>query len=161
METSSGLILIELDFEAAPVTANNFVDYVESGFYDGTDGNGPTLFHRVINDFMIQGGGYTADGTEKDTLNPIINEAGTSGLSNVRGTISMARTNNPNSATSQFFINHVDNTFLDATNSDAGYAVFGVVTGGMDVVDTIASAATDNSDRPLTDIAILSVEVGD
>jgi cyclophilin family peptidyl-prolyl cis-trans isomerase len=110
---------------------------------------------------MIQGGGYTADGTEKDTLSPIINEAGTSGLSNVRGTISMARTNNPNSATSQFFINHVDNTFLDATNSDAGYAVFGVVTGGMDVVDTIASAATDNSDRPLTDIAILSVEVGD
>ena len=102
-----------------------------------------------------------AAGVIKETLSPIINEAATSGLSNVRGTISMARTNAPNSATSQFFINHVDNLFLDATNTDAGYAVFGVVTDGMDVVDTISSTQTDNTDKPLVDIAILSVQVGD
>jgi cyclophilin family peptidyl-prolyl cis-trans isomerase len=161
METTSGVISIELDFEAAPITSNNFMDYVNSGFYDGGDGNGATLFHRVINDFMIQGGGYTAAGTAKSTLSPIINEASTSGLSNVRGTISMARTNDPDSATSQFFINHVDNTFLDATGSDAGYAVFGLVTDGMDVVDTIASTPTNNSDKPFNDIVILSVEVED
>jgi peptidyl-prolyl cis-trans isomerase A (cyclophilin A) len=161
METTSGVISIELDFEAAPITSNNFMDYVNSGFYDGSDGNGATLFHRVINDFMIQGGGYTAAGTAKSTLSPIINEASTSGLSNVRGTISMARTNAPDSATSQFFINHVDNTFLDATGSDAGYAVFGLVTDGMDVVDTIASTPTNNSDKPFNDIVILSVEVED
>jgi peptidyl-prolyl cis-trans isomerase A (cyclophilin A) len=161
METTSGTIVIELDFYAAPVTANNFMEYVDSGFYDGTDGYGATIFHRVINDFMIQGGGYTAAGVIKETLSPIINEAATSGLSNVRGTIAMARTNAPNSATSQFFINHVDNLFLDATNTDAGYAVFGVVTDGMDVVDTISSTQTDNTDKPLVDIAILSVQVGD
>ncbi len=161
METTAGTIVIELDFDAAPITANNFMEYVDSGFYDGTDGNGATLFHRVIDDFMIQGGGYTAAGVIKETLSPIINEAATSGLSNVRGTIAMARTNAPNSATSQFFINHVDNLFLDATNTDAGYAVFGVVTDGMDVVDTISSTQTDNTDKPLVDIAILSVQVGD
>ena len=161
METTSGTIVIDLDFDAAPVTTNNFMEYVNSGFYDGTDGKEATLFHRVINDFMIQGGGITAAGVAKETLAPISNEAATSGLSNIRGTISMARTSDPNSATSQFFINQVDNLYLDASGSEAGYAVFGVVTEGMDVVDAIASTQTDGNAQPLVDIAILSVRAGD
>jgi len=133
LETSKGDIVIELNRQAAPVTVENFLGYVETGFYDGT------IFHRVIPGFMIQGGGFTKQMAEKRTREPIINEAA-NGLSNKRGTISMARTNDPNSATCQFFINHTDNTPLDSVGG--GYAVFGKVTKGMDVVDAIASVKT-------------------
>jgi peptidyl-prolyl cis-trans isomerase A (cyclophilin A) len=136
LETSMGTIVIELDRQAAPVTAKNFLEYVEAGFYDGT------IFHRVISGFMIQGGGLTADLKKKNTRSPIVNEARNS-PSNTRGTIAMARTNDPNSATSQFFINHKDNAPLDYVDrAHPGYAVFGKVTQGMDVVDAIASVKT-------------------
>jgi len=136
LETSMGNIAIELDRQAAPVTVKNFLEYVQAGFYDGT------IFHRVIPRFMIQGGGLTADLKKKNTRSPIINEAW-NGRSNTRGTIAMARTNDPNSATSQFFINHIDNASLNYVDSaHAGYAVFGKVTQGMDVVDAIASVKT-------------------
>lgn len=136
LETTKGKVIIELDEERAPVTVANFVRYVEEGFYDGT------IFHRVMNNFMIQGGGFTTDMQRKTTQPPIINEA-SSGLKNNRGTIAMARTDNPNSATSQFFINQVDNkplNFVDGSNP--GYTVFGKVIEGMDVVDAIANVKT-------------------
>lgn len=140
LETSMGDILIELDPKAAPVTTKNFLEYVKAGFYDGT------IFHRVIPNFMIQGGGYTADLQRKDTRSPIVNEAN-NGLSNMRGTIAMARTSNPDSATSQFFINHANNAPLDYVSSaQPGYAVFGKVTEGLDVVDAIASVKTTTQD---------------
>ncbi|UCD00383.1 MAG: peptidyl-prolyl cis-trans isomerase [Phycisphaerales bacterium] len=140
LETSMGDILIELDLQAAPVTTKNFLGYVEDGFYDGT------IFHRVIPNFMIQGGGYTEGLVRKDTRSPIVNEA-SNGLSNMRGTIAMARTSNPDSATSQFFINHANNAPLDYVSSaQPGYAVFGKVTGGIDVVDAIASVKTTTQD---------------
>ncbi len=136
LETSMGNIVIELNRQAAPVTVKNFLGYVEAGFYDGT------IFHRVIPGFMIQGGGLTAEMAEKETRDPIVNEA-KNGLSNKRGTIAMARKPDPNSATCQFFINHKDNTPLDyVANANPGYAVFGKVTEGMDVVDAIAAAKT-------------------
>jgi len=136
LETSMGTIVIELDRQAAPVTVKNFLGYVEAGFYDGT------IFHRVIPGFMIQTGGFTKNLERKKTRNPIINEA-KNGLSNKRGTIAMARTGDPNSATSQFFINHRDNTPLDyVAGRNSGYAVFGKVTEGMDVVDAIAAVKT-------------------
>lgn len=136
LETSMGDIIIELNDEAAPVTVKNFLTYVEEGFYDGT------IFHRVINSFMIQGGGFTEQMVRKSTKPPIVNEA-SNGLKNVRGSIAMARTNDPDSATSQFFINHKDNGPLDyVANSNPGYAVFGTTVEGMDVVDAIARVKT-------------------
>lgn len=138
METSVGTITLELDGEKAPETVKNFVKYAKDGFYDGT------IFHRVIDGFMIQGGGFTRDMNQKVTREPIRNEA-MNGLRNRRGTIAMARTMVPDSATSQFFINLVDNDFLDFTAPTAqgyGYAVFGEVTDGMEVVDAIAKVKT-------------------
>jgi len=138
MQTSEGDITIELNEEKAPDTVKNFLAYVDEGFYDGT------VFHRVIKDFMIQGGGFTQDYSRKPTHAPVHNEAD-NGLKNNRGTIAMARTNNPNSATSQFFINHKDNEFLNYRSPDVrgwGYCVFGEVVDGMDVVDRIAAKPT-------------------
>ncbi len=138
METSKGTILLELDDEKAPETVKNFVSYIASGHYDGT------IFHRVIDGFMIQGGGFTKDMNQKATQAPIRNEAA-NGLKNKRGTIAMARTMVVDSATSQFFINLVDNDFLDftaPTTQGYGYAVFGKVVEGMDVVDAIAKVKT-------------------
>lgn len=136
MKTSLGTITLELDGEKAPETVANFVQYAKDGFYDGT------IFHRVIKDFMLQGGGFTPDMQKKPTRDPIQNEA-KNGLKNKRGTIAMARTSAPHSATAQFFINHKDNDFLDYPSRDGwGYAVFGKVVSGMEVVDAIASQPT-------------------
>lgn len=136
LDTSKGEITIELDAENAPTTVDNFMKYVDAKFYDNL------IFHRVIPKFMIQGGGFDAQMNQKreGMRAPIRNESG-NGLTNRRGTIAMARTSNPNSATSQFFINHADNPFLDRGD---GYAVFGKVTAGMDVVDKIARMETGN-----------------
>ncbi|MCL2915454.1 peptidyl-prolyl cis-trans isomerase [Shewanella corallii] len=136
--TNFGDIEIELDMETTPVTAKNFLKYCEDGFYDNT------IFHRVIDGFMIQGGGFTPEMREKDTREPIVNEANR-GLKNVTGSIAMARTDAPHSATAQFFINLEDNDFLDhfaTTNRGWGYCVFGKVTAGMDVVNAIAKVKT-------------------
>lgn len=140
VKTSLGEITIELDEEKAPETVKNFLGYVKDGFFD------KTVFHRVIEGFMIQGGGFALkeDGTieQKETKDPIQNEA-KNGLKNARGTIAMARTGDPHSATAQFFINHADNSNLDYPSFDGwGYAVFGKVVGGLDVVDKIAGVAT-------------------
>ena len=138
LQTNKGLIVIELYPDQAPQSVANFLAYVDAGFYDGT------IFHRVIPDFMIQGGGFTADLEKKTTRDPIPNEAD-NGLKNERGTLAMARTNDPNSATAQFFINHKDNAFLDHSGKNPrgwGYAVFGRVTDGMSVVDAIATTPT-------------------
>ncbi|MHC4076353.1 MAG: peptidylprolyl isomerase [Planctomycetota bacterium] len=136
LQTNMGNIVIELNEEAAPITVKNFLQYANEGFYDGT------IFHRVINGFMIQGGGMTTDMRPKQTKAPIKNEAN-NGLKNDRGTIAMARTNNPHSATSQFFINLKDNDFLNyAPAKNPGYAVFGKVVEGMEVVDKIAAVKT-------------------
>jgi peptidyl-prolyl cis-trans isomerase B (cyclophilin B) len=136
LQTNMGNIVMELNKEAAPITVKNFLGYANEGFYDGT------IFHRVINGFMIQGGGMTADMRSKQTNTPIKNEAN-NGLKNDRGTIAMARTNNPHSATSQFFINLKDNDFLNyAPAKNPGYAVFGKVVEGMEVVDKIAAVKT-------------------
>ena len=149
LETSAGDIVIELDAAKAPKSAENFVQYVKAGHYDGT------IFHRVISNFMIQGGGMTADRREKATRAPIALEA-RNGLVNTRGTVAMARTNDPNSATSQFFINVKDNDFLNAAQSrdGNGYAVFGKVTSGMDVVDKIRNAPTGPDDFPNEPVVI-------
>lgn len=155
--TSMGTFTIELDAENAPITVENFLAYVDSGHYDGDDDLGATVFHRVVSDFVVQGGGYTADGTLKDTLDPIDLESD-NGLSNVRGTIAMARTNRPNSATCQFYINTVDNTFLDYSATNDGYAVFGTVVDGMDTIDAIEAVEVDGSDQPLEDIVITDAE---
>ena len=162
LTTSYGDIVLELDQENAPISTENFLSYVESGFYN------ETIFHRVISGFMIQGGGLTADMNEKPSgTAPIQNEAN-NGLSNDRGTIAMARTMDPHSATSQFFINHKDNGFLNHTGETSqgwGYAVFGVVTDGMDVVDQIAEVATGSSgayqDVPQEVITIESVVISE
>ncbi len=138
LETTLGDIIIELNPAAAPKTVENFLSYVKSGFYNNT------LFHRVIKGFMIQGGGFTDTMQQKDTSSAIMNEAD-NGLKNRRGTIAMARTSAPHSATSQFFINTVDNTMLDFTGRTGrgwGYCVFGKVTSGMDVVDAIENQPT-------------------
>ncbi len=136
LKTSKGDITLELDAEKAPLSVQNFLAYVDAGFYDGT------IFHRVIPDFMIQGGGLDPDMTKKVTRDPVQNEA-KNGLKNLRGTIAMARTQDPHSATAQFFINHKDNANLDYPSFDGwGYAVFGRVTDGMDVVDAIAASPT-------------------
>ncbi|MHC4463722.1 MAG: peptidylprolyl isomerase [Planctomycetota bacterium] len=157
LETSMGDIVLALEEEAAPVTVKNFLTYMEEGFYDGT------IFHRVIPNFMIQGGGLTVDMRRKKTHEPIINEA-SNGLRNDRGTIAMARTNNPNSATAQFFINHKNNTPLNyVENRKPGYAVFGKVIEGMDVVDAIAAVKTTRKGRfanlPVKPVVIKSAKV--
>ena len=146
LNTSSGDIVIELDAAKAPKTVENFLSYVKAGHYDGT------VFHRVIPSFMIQGGGMTADMKEKTTRAPIALES-RNGLSNARGTVAMARTSDPNSATAQFFINVNNNDPLDAANSrdGNGYAVFGKVVAGMEVVDKIRGAAT-GSQGPHNDV---------
>ena len=153
--TSLGGIVLELEPAAAPITVNNFLSYANSGFYRNT------LFHRVISGFMFQGGGYTTGLVKKDgQKDPIVLESN-SGLTNLRGTVAMARTNDPNSATSEFFINHVDNGFLNYSATNPGYAVFGKVVQGMEVVDVIASKATavtnGFSDVPKEDVAITAV----
>jgi cyclophilin family peptidyl-prolyl cis-trans isomerase len=159
LETTKGNIDIELYPDKAPQTVANFLGYVKAGHYDGT------IFHRVIPDFMIQGGGYTADMSEKDTNAPIQNEAD-NGLKNARGTLAMARTGDPHSATAQFFINVKDNDFLDFRSKDQmgwGYAVFGKVVGGMEAVDAIVGAPTTNfgpmSDVPVDTILIKSAKL--
>jgi peptidyl-prolyl cis-trans isomerase B (cyclophilin B) len=157
LTTNHGEILIELDAEKAPVTAANFEQYVRDGHYDGT------LFHRVINGFMIQGGGFNSDFSEKSTRAPIQNEA-KNGLKNTVGTLAMARTNAPHSATAQFFINVSNNGFLDYPGQDGwGYCVFGRVVEGMDVINAIKGVATGNkhghSDVPKNDVVIEKAEV--
>ena len=156
LATTLGDIIIELNTEKAPVTTENFLNYVRDGFYDGT------IFHRVIPNFMIQGGGFNDQMMQKMTQDPVKNEAD-NGLTNDRGTIAMARTQDPDSATAQFFINHKDNAFLNHTSPDVkgwGYCVFGKVTEGMDVVDAIAAVSTTNraghSDVPEDVIVITS-----
>jgi cyclophilin family peptidyl-prolyl cis-trans isomerase len=156
MKTSQGVILLELDAKLAPITTANFLKYADEGFFDGT------IFHRVIDNFMIQGGGFTEKFESKDGHAPIKNEAN-NGLKNARGTIAMARTNNPHSATSQFFINVKDNNFLDYTPSNPGYAVFGKVVKGIEVVDKIKSIPTGAggifpTDVPQTPVIIESVK---
>ena len=159
METSKGVITMELDSENAPVSVENFVTYARAGHYDGT------VFHRVIPGFMIQGGGFDTDMKQKATNPPIKIEAD-NGLKNTRGTVAMARTSDPNSATSQFFINVADNAFLDHTSPTQqgwGYAVFGKVTDGMDVVTSIEKVKTGSShgqsDVPLTEVLIQKVTI--
>ena len=159
LKTTLGDIVIELDYDKAPKTAKNFEEYVKSGFYKGT------IFHRVIKGFMIQGGGLTADLSQKETLDPIENEAD-NGLKNDRGTIAMARTQDPHSATAQFFINTVNNSFLNFRSNDIngwGYCVFGKVVKGMDVVDAIEKSKTTTvayyQDVPVETIEILDAQV--
>jgi peptidyl-prolyl cis-trans isomerase B (cyclophilin B) len=159
MQTNYGTIVIELGPEYAPKTVENFLNYVNSGFYNGT------LFHRVISNFMIQGGGMTTGMHEKKTNPPIENEAA-NGLSNKVGTIAMARTSDPHSASSQFFINVANNRFLDHTGKTPkawGYCVFGEVSEGMDVVNKIKEVATTSraghQDVPVEDVVIESAEV--
>jgi len=154
LQTNHGDITIELNHEKAPVTAANFEQYVRDGFYDGT------LFHRVIDGFMVQGGGFDLDFNQKPTRDPIENEAD-NGLKNTKGTLAMARTQDPNSASSQFFINVNDNTFLNHTGKNLqgwGYAVFAEVTDGMDVVDAIRKVSTTrrgmHADVPAEDVVI-------
>lgn len=157
IKTSSGDIKIELDAEKAPKSAANFIDYANSGYYNGT------IFHRVIDNFMIQGGGFTADLKQKPTKAAIPIESD-NGLKNTRGTLAMARTSDPNSATSQFFINVKDNDFLDfrgKNTRDYGYTVFGRVIDGMDVVDKIKKTKTTSKgmyqDVPVETVEIISV----
>ncbi len=159
MQTNHGAIVIELDAQKAPKTAANFLAYAKAGFYDGT------IFHRVISGFMIQGGGFGPGMKQKPTQAPVENEA-VNGLRNNRGTLAMARTNDPHSATAQFFINLVDNDFLNFTSPTPrgwGYCVFGRVVEGMDVVDKIKGVATGSraghQDVPMDDIVIERVEV--
>ena len=158
--TTLGSFTVELDPDAAPKTVANFLEYVESDFYQGT------TFHRVIKTFMIQGGSpAAADGSTKTLRSPVVNEAkqaSEKGLKNVRGAIAMARTSNPDSATSQFFINVVDNVRLDYPNPDgAGYCVFGHVVEGMETVDNIRNVETAPGDRPVTAVVITSAKLLD
>jgi cyclophilin family peptidyl-prolyl cis-trans isomerase len=152
-KTSKGDFTIELLTKEAPISSENFAAYVDAGYFD------QTIFHRVIPGFMIQGGGFTEDMKQKKTNDPIQNEA-KNGLKNVRGTLSMARTNDVNSATSQFFINLKDNDFLDHKPGNFGYAVFGRVTAGMDVIDAIAAVKTGrkgmHDDVPLEAVVVSS-----
>jgi len=159
LKTNRGEIVLELDSEKAPKTAENFIQYVKEGHFDGT------IFHRVIGNFMIQGGGFAAGMKEKPTRAPIENEA-KNGLSNLNGTIAMARTMDPHSASSQFFINVADNKFLDYPGQDGwGYCVFGKVTGGMDVVDQMKSVDTTtrmgHQDVPVEDLVIEKATLDD
>lgn len=159
LETNLGPITLELDPQAAPASVKNFLNYAQAGFYD------ETIFHRVIAGFMVQGGGFTSDMIRKPTREPVSNEA-FNGLRNERGTLAMARTRDPHSATAQFFINLVDNDFLNHTAKTPrgwGYTVFGRVVDGMDVVDAIAAVKTGNvdgmGDVPLDTVVIQSARV--
>ncbi len=159
LTTTLGAITIQLNTEKAPISSKNFIQYVKDGFYEGT------IFHRVIPGFMAQGGGFTADFAQKKTNDTIKNEAD-NGLKNTRGSLAMARTSDPDSATAQFFINYKDSSFLDHTSptpSGWGYAVFGEVIEGMDVVDEMAKMPTGNhgghQDVPKTDIVINKAEI--
>jgi len=160
LHTSKGPITLELFSDQAPISVENFLEYARSGHYDGT------IFHRVIGNFMIQGGGFDAEMQQRPVRDPIQNEAD-NGLSDARGTVAMARTGMPNSATAQFFINVVDNPALDHRGTQSGrtwgYAVFGRVTEGMDVVDEIRQVATDNrgpmADVPVEPVVIERVEI--
>jgi peptidyl-prolyl cis-trans isomerase B (cyclophilin B) len=159
MTTTMGAIDIELDFDKAPKSAANFEQYAKDGYFDGT------IFHRVIDNFMVQGGGMLPDMSQKSTRDPIENEAD-NGLKNLTGTLCMARTNDPHSATSQFFINVADNAFLDhssPTPQGWGYCVFGKVVDGMDVINQIKAVATTSraghQDVPVDDIVIEKAEV--
>lgn len=160
INTSMGQMTVELYPDKAPKTVENFMTYVKEGFYNDT------IFHRVIKDFMIQCGGFDLNNNEKATHDPIVNEAD-NGLSNDRGTLAMARTNDPHSATSQFFINHKDNTFLDFKSKDSGrtwgYCVFGKVIDGMEVIDKIAAVKTakhgPHGDWPVEPVIINSINL--
>lgn len=159
LTTNLGSIVIQLNTEKAPISSENFLTYVKDGFYTGT------IFHRVIKGFMAQGGGFDADFKQKTTRSPIKNEAN-NGLPNARGTVAMARTSDPDSASAQFFINYKDNSFLNhtsPTSSGWGYAVFGEVVEGMDVVDAMANQPTGNrggyQDVPRDNIVIEKAEV--
>jgi cyclophilin family peptidyl-prolyl cis-trans isomerase len=154
LTTSLGAITVELLADRAPATVQNFLEYADAGFYDGT------IFHRVIPGFMVQGGGFSPDMRQKPTRQPIKNEAD-NGVKNARGTLAMARTSDIHSATAQFFVNLTDNTFLDHGGRDFGYAVFGRVTMGMDVVDAIAKVKTGrkgaHGDVPVEPVVIQGV----
>ena len=156
IETSKGKIEVELFQDKSPISAANFLKYVDSKYYDGL------IFHRVIDGFMVQGGGMDGAMKEKKPNAPIKNEAATSGIKNVRGTLAMARTNVPDSATAQFFINLKDNDFLNASPGNAGYAAFGKVVSGMEVVDVIAKVKTGtrgfHADVPADNVNIVSVK---
>lgn len=156
VETSAGDFVLQVDAERAPLSAANFLEYVQSGFYDGT------IFHRVVNGFVIQGGGYTPDMSLKPTRPAIANEAG-NGLINRRGSVAMARTGNPHSADSQFYINLADNLALDPKPTRWGYAVFGEVVQGMEVIDKIGHQVTGikagMQDVPAEDVVIRKVTV--
>ena len=163
--TGLGTVVIELAETQAPITTANFLQYVDEGFYDGDDGAGGTLFHRVIPGFMAQGGGLLESGVEKTTRSAIVNESD-NGLENMRGTIAMARTNDPHSASSQFFINLKDNDFLNHTSESAagwGYAVFGKVTEGLETIDEIAKVQTGNvgghGDVPTEAVTIIKATI--
>ena len=160
METSAGTIMLELDAEKAPLTVANIEAYIKDGFYDGL------IFHRVIPNFMIQGGGFNAEMTEKGDKRPPVKNEANNGLKNDRGTLAMARTNDPHSASSQFFINLKDNDFLNHTSESGsgwGYAVFGKVTDGLDVMDKIAAVKTGQNgphgDVPLEAVTINTVTI--
>ena len=156
LETNHGTIVLELNPEKAPITVANFLQYAERGWYDGT------IFHRVMDGFMIQGGGFTADMQQKITRGQIENES-KNGLSNKRGTIAMARLPDPHTATAQFFINSVDNEGLDASRGDFGYAVFGEVVEGLDVVDAISKVETGSraghQNVPVEPVTLISAKV--
>lgn len=159
VDTNLGSFVIELDEQKAPITVKNFLNYVNEGYYS------ETLFHRVIPGFMVQGGGFTTDFVQKTTKAPIQNEAN-NGLHNLRGTVAMARTSDPNSASAQFFINVADNSFLDYTSPTPqgwGYAVFGRVVEGMDIVDAISKQKTGtragHADVPTNNVVIQSIQV--
>ena len=157
INTNMGTMVVELDDEKAPITVENFLTYANENFFDGT------IFHRVINNFMVQGGGFSPEMKQKKTHDAIINE-GNNGLKNDCGTLAMARTNDPNSATAQFFINHKDNDFLNyESKANPGYAVFGKVTQGLEVLDKIAGVATTSKghfdDVPVEAVLIESVTV--
>lgn len=157
LDTSMGTLTIELYADKAPVTVKNFLDYVAAGHYNGT------IFHRVIPNFMIQGGGFEPGMRQKSTRSPIINESG-NGLKNDRGTLAMARTSDPNSASSQFFVNTVNNDFLNKASAQdrVGYCVFGKVVSGMDVIDKIAAVPTTtrsgHQNVPQTDVVVRSAK---
>lgn len=157
IKTNMGVMIVELNAEKAPKTVENFLQYTKEGFYSGT------IFHRIISGFMIQGGGMTADFNEKPTRSPIQNEAD-NGLTNSVGTIAMARTSDPHSASSQFFINVADNTFLNHTDKSErgwGYTVFGKVVKGMDVAQRISRLPTNGGDEPIQSVRIESITLLD
>ena len=160
-KTNYGVIKLRLMADKAPKTVENFLSYAKDGYYDNT------IFHRVINGFMIQGGGFESGMNQKPTNDPVVNEAN-NGVKNNKGTVAMARTNDPHSATSQFFINVADNDFLNFSSESAqgwGYCVFAEVVEGMDVVEKIKAVETGNSgfhqDVPLDDVIILSTDIHD